>query len=82
MYETYTFFLLQLLTFSSSSHSHAGGSAEVGAAGLGGWVSTLQEGAGDVCGAAAGATLPPSLQDQHRTRGAAAVSSLLLQGTI
>ena len=39
-----------------------------------------QEGAGDVCGAAAGDPLPPGQQDLHRTRGPAPLPGLLLQG--
>ena len=59
---------------------HAGGGPQAGPLGPGGRLRSVPEGAGDVRGAAAGASLPPGQQDLHRPRGAAALPRLLLQG--
>ena len=59
---------------------HAGGGVEADPAGAGGRLGVIQEGAGAVCGAAAGDAVSAGLQDGHRPRGAAALQGLLLQG--
>lgn len=50
--------IYQIMLLTSDSHSHAGGGSEVGPAGVGGWVTSVSQGSGPVCGPEAGATLP------------------------
>lgn len=61
--------------------SHARGGAEAGPAGVGRRLRPVAQGPGDVRGAAPGAALPPSFQDEHRPRGAAPLQGLLFQSS-